>query len=535
MGAHNLNLFFSLLGAAVTVFLGIVVYFHERKSFTNVVFVLHSLVGTVWAIVNYFSIVVSPDSVLFWIRGVIFFAVPYVFLFFLFVLNFPNVNLVVKKGVFFGILILMFAMMFLASSPYVFQEIKITNGKVIPVVGPLIGFFGPVLVLVFLLAAVFVFRRYFQSGDVARRQWLSIGTGLLAAYTLLIFFVFLRVVLFDDTTFVTYSPLFILPVFVGAAYAILRHHLFNVKVIAAEILTFGLVVVSLVQVFLAEQTTSLILAFFATVGSLYFGILLIKSVLREVEQREKLQKLSEDLQAANVKLEELSRFKTQLLSLASHQVKSPLAAIKGYASILLEGLYGPVSDKVKVVLQKMKASTDGLISLVDMLLDLRRVEEGKMEYQFVKTDMKKLVTDTVEELRPLAMEKRLSLDFVAPQGEVFVSADAQKLKQVIQNLLDNAIKYTEHGFVKVDLRDDVSAHAAMVTVSDSGLGIPHDLMPYLFEEFVRDERVKKEIRGTGFGLYIARKIVEAHGGKIFAESKGPNCGSSFHVALPRVG
>ncbi|MEK7212543.1 MAG: HAMP domain-containing sensor histidine kinase, partial [Patescibacteria group bacterium] len=138
----------------------------------------------------------------------------------------------------------------------------------------------------------------------------------------------------------------------------------------------------------------------------------------------------------------------------------------------------------------------------------------------------------VEELRPLAMERKIKLEFISQKPEFWVNADGQKLKQVVQNLVDNAIKYTPSGFVAVKLEDRESK--ALLSVKDTGLGIASALLPQLFEEFVRDERVKKEIRGTGLGLYIARKIVEAHSGRIWAESGGEGKGSTFYLELAQV-
>jgi signal transduction histidine kinase len=122
--------------------------------------------------------------------------------------------------------------------------------------------------------------------------------------------------------------------------------------------------------------------------------------------------------------------------------------------------------------------------------------------------------------------------FTNADHDIFVNADAQKLKQVVQNLVDNAIKYTPSGFVRVTLSEE--AGRANIAVSDSGLGISAALIPYLFEEFIRDERVKKDIRGTGLGLYIARKITEAHQGTISVESPGEGEGSTFRVTLPAL-
>jgi len=251
---------------------------------------------------------------------------------------------------------------------------------------------------------------------------------------------------------------------------------------------------------------------------LVFSVFLIQSVHREVEQREQLA--------------ELGRFKSELLSLASHQIRSPLAAMKGFITLIMDGSYGEVSDKIKETLGKVKGSADELIDLINVLLDVRKVEEGRMEYQFEKLDLTPLVAETVAALMPLAQAKNLTLTSDIGTAQVLVNIDRIKFKQVIQNLIDNAIKYTPSGFVKVVLRTD-TVHAFIV-VSDSGLGIPASLLPVLFEEFIRDERVKKEIRGTGLGLYIARNIAQAHGGTLVAESPGEGKGSTFTVTIPLV-
>lgn len=236
------------------------------------------------------------------------------------------------------------------------------------------------------------------------------------------------------------------------------------------------------------------------------------------------------IQADNEKLEALGRFKGELLSLASHQMRARLAAIKGYVALVMDDSRSGMSDKAKEMLARAQASADELINLVDTLLDMSKIEEGKMEYCFEKTDLAELVAVAVDSVVPLAAAKNLSMTFHHTTTNLLVNIDKQKFKEVIQNLLDNAVKYTPSGFVDVELNTDGSK--AFITVSDSGLGIRSSLIPFLFEEFIRDERVKKEIRGTGLGLYIARKITEAHGGTISAESPGEGKGSIFKISLP---
>ena len=164
----------------------------------------------------------------------------------------------------------------------------------------------------------------------------------------------------------------------------------------------------------------------------------------------------------------------------------------------------------------MSKSANDLINLINTLLDMRKVEEGKMDYQMARADLSKIVNEVTDLMRPLAETKKLEFKFDSPGHEVPVNADAEKLKQVVQNLTDNAIKYTPSGFVHIELKEENGS--AIVTVSDFRRGFSPELAPHLFEEFIRDERVKKQILGTGLGLYIARKIAEAHGGTLWAES-----------------
>jgi len=353
--------------------------------------------------------------------------------------------------------------------------------------------------------------------------------GVVIMFLLIFALNFILPAFFNNTRFIPLSAVFTLPFVIFTAYAIFKHHLLNVKMVSTEILAFVLTIATLIEVIITSDPLILVFRSGVFLLVLAFSILLIKSVRKEVEQREELERLAGDLKQANAKLEDLSRLKTQLLSLASHQIKSPLAAIKGFTEILIEGIYGQVNDKVKETLVKMKKSADGLVNLIDTLLNVRKVEEGRMDYQFARIDFRKLVEDTVEELRPLAGEKKLEFTFTAPHEAAWVNADAQKLKQVVQNLIDNAIKYTPMGFVKVEVAPKESTY--VLSVTDSGLGIPDELITHLFEEFIRDERVKKDILGTGLGLFIARKIVDAHSGKIWAESGGKDKGSRFYVAL----
>jgi len=248
------------------------------------------------------------------------------------------------------------------------------------------------------------------------------------------------------------------------------------------------------------------------------------------EEKENLKKVNKELREAKEKLEELNHFKTHLLSLTSHQVKTPLGIIRGYATLLREGFYGPVADQQKEILSKMEFCTEDVVNLVDNLIDLRKVEEGRIQYQMNRCDFSQLVRQAAQEMGHMAMGKGLNLSFSAPSTPVMVYGDEQKLRHVVQNLIDNAVKYTEKGSIAVKVED--KGPAVLLSVADSGFGIPHKVIPLLFEEFVRDERLK-QIRGSGMGLHIAKIFIEEHHGKIWAESRGEGKGSTFYVSLPK--
>ncbi|MEK7149617.1 MAG: ATP-binding protein [Patescibacteria group bacterium] len=314
------------------------------------------------------------------------------------------------------------------------------------------------------------------------------------------------------------------------ATAILKYHFLNIKIIATQFLVFIIWVVALINFITEESFRGHLL----TGGSLIFmviaGILLIKSVIKEVEQREKLEILTKDLQAANEKLIKLDKLKSEFLSFAAHQVKSPMSVVKGYATLILDGTLGLASKKIKDVAQKIKSAANRMIGLVNNLLDSRRIEEGRMEYNFEETNIVDIVKNLVEELRPLADEKKLELSFTTKEKDLRAIIDIQKFSQVIQNLIDNAIKYTSQGWVKVSVTKEDGD--ILIVVSDSGSGISKDLMLKIFVQFERGTFTDKTMSGTGLGLYIAKQIVLAHKGAIWAESEGDEKGSKFFVKIP---
>lgn len=314
------------------------------------------------------------------------------------------------------------------------------------------------------------------------------------------------------------------------SYAIFKHHLFDIKVIATEILTFSIWIFLLIRILLEEAMRERIIDSGLLILVVVFGIFLIRSVSREVKQRERLEKITIQLEAANERLRQLDEAKSEFLSIASHQLRTPLTSIKGLLSMLLEEFWGPLNPNQKKYLIQVTQSSERLLRLIEDLLNISRIEAGRMQFNFQPLALDELVEDDIKELIPQAEAKNLYLKLDKPaQPLPKVKADSLKIRQVIQNLIDNSIKYTEKGGSIINLKQD--GEYITFSITDTGMGMPEGRR--LFEKFERGQKATTQhTEGMGLGLYLADKIIKAHDGKIWAESDGEGKGSTFSFSLP---
>lgn len=239
--------------------------------------------------------------------------------------------------------------------------------------------------------------------------------------------------------------------------------------------------------------------------------------------------LYEKLASANEKLKSLDLLKTEFLSLASHQLRSPLTAITGYTSMLLDGSFGTVNEKQNEAIDRVYKSSRHLTNIVEDLLNVTKIEQGGMSYIMNPFDLTAVVQALVNDLSITAQKKGLQLTFNG-ESNILINADMEKLRQVVLNLIDNAIKYTEKGEIVVSL-SKTPLDEILLSVKDSGAGVPADIIPTLFQKFSRGEGGRMNTGGSGLGLYLAKEIVEAHKGSIWLESKGRGQGSTFFIKL----
>jgi signal transduction histidine kinase len=238
-----------------------------------------------------------------------------------------------------------------------------------------------------------------------------------------------------------------------------------------------------------------------------------------------------ELAASHARLRELDRLKSDFLGNVSHELRTPLAAVKGYVDNLLDGVAGPLSDKPRHYLGRVRDNADRLGRMVSDLLDLTRIEAGKIELLPQALPLADVVIDAVDDLRPVAAARRVRVNVDLPPCPA-VWADPDKMHQVIANLLANAIKFSPPGGeVVVTAHADVEDRVRLV-VEDAGPGIPIDERERVFDKFYQVGRVEGErLPGTGLGLTIARHLIELHGGRIWVE-EAPGGGAAFVVQLP---
>ncbi|MDH4185828.1 MAG: HAMP domain-containing histidine kinase [Nitrospira sp.] len=240
------------------------------------------------------------------------------------------------------------------------------------------------------------------------------------------------------------------------------------------------------------------------------------------------------------KLQELDDMKGEFLAHVSHELRTPMASIQEGTHLLLDEIPGPLSQEQRTTLRIMADSSRRLITLISTILDLSKMDAGMMEYRIVPTDLKRITDMSVNKVRLLADAKHVQLLVEAPEQRTWVKADALRLEQVLDNLLSNSLKFSsEGGIVKVQMKPDPAAGILEVSVADGGPGIQAADLPYIFERFYQGStKAKHATPGSGLGLALAKKVVEAHGGKIWIESeakKGTTVRFILQLAKPEGG
>lgn len=250
------------------------------------------------------------------------------------------------------------------------------------------------------------------------------------------------------------------------------------------------------------------------------------------ELETKIKERTKELADALEEVKRISKMKSDFVSAVSHELRTPLTSIKGYASILIDEKIGNIPDFVKERLEKINKHSDGLVRLINDLLDIARIESGRIEMKFEAENIKDIVENVADLLSPQIKQKQIELILDIPDSLPKVLIDHSQIERVFINLVGNALKFTpEKGSIAV--RGKEANGYIQIDVQDTGIGIPEDAKDKIFSEFYRvDNLINQSLKGSGLGLTLVKYIVEAHQGKIWVESQ-INKGSIFSFTLPK--
>lgn len=521
-----------LTAIIANVALAVIVALYAPKNNSRHLFVAFVSIQILWAVTNYLAFLVGSEYFLQTVRLVMFFASLHSLFFLLFISSFFSENNIFRKTHVWIVVALEIVIGALVFSPYIFSMLD-KNG--LPVIGAGMPFFGIFVFGNFLWGFILLVRKYTTSNDGPKTQAKYLLVGFLLTLVLIFLFAFLGYVIFKNVELVRFSHLYTLPFVIFTAYVMIRHDFMNIKPLLAELGIIFLVGVLFFNLLNSQDVNSAVLNLVTFMGATAMSMLVIRGVWLEVEQRQKIEQIAKELTEANKHLREMDRQKSEFVSIASHQLRTPLTAIKGYSSMLLEGSFGKLEKKSYEAVDRILESSKRLVNIIEDFLNLTRIEQGRLSYEFGTVEMKKLVKDVMEDLKPRADEKKLSMSFKADhEGNYFVTGDYGKLTQIVSNLVDNSIKYTPTGHVNLLLTHDRENRKITFCVEDSGVGIAKEDVGNLFKKFSRggaNGGRKLYTEGTGLGLFVAEQMIQAHRGRIWCESEGEGKGSKFFVEL----
>jgi two-component system, sensor histidine kinase and response regulator len=286
------------------------------------------------------------------------------------------------------------------------------------------------------------------------------------------------------------------------------------------------------QRLIQAQDAGQLLMFASMVGLTIENARLYSDLERQVAAR------TEELRAALAQAQLADQRKSDFLASVSHELRTPLNAIIGFSTVLLDGLDGPLAPAQREDVQSINRNGRFLLHLINDLLDLAKIEAGHLNLEPRNVDLRPLTAEVIDTVQTLLRNRQITLHSALPNNVPLVCADADRVRQILLNLLANAVKFTDQGTITISgvTLDEIDAHGKIgrcvaISVADTGIGIASERHEAIFEEFVQVHERRPRLRGTGLGLSIVRKLVEAQHGRIWLES-APGQGSTFTFTLP---
>ena len=538
----------------VSLFLSFFVYFHNRKSLLGKILILFSIVFSIWAYLNlsiWFGYSRGDIVMYSWAPIEIFSVLLFFFAFYFVYVFIEEKDVALPWKLFFFSLmvpVIIFSVTDYNMEAYDIQECVAIEGSMY------ISFVNILKISLVTLTVLFSLYKLITN-KIKRTQ---IGLLVLG----IAFFLYSRLIagyISEQTLDFRYElyGLYGMVIFIGIlTYLIVKYQVLNIKLASAQALIFTITILIASQFFFVRNSVNVVLTGVTLTLVVGFGWWLVRSVKQEIKQREEMEQLArelaeankrrerinKELEQANRKLKKLDEAKSEFISIASHQLRTPLTAIKGYGSMLLDGDFGELKEqRQRDAIEKMFISNNRLIALVENLLNVSRIESRRLRFDFKKQQLEALVSESVAILQKTAENAGLYLKLEKPASSArnnradkplpAVYMDDEKIRQVALNFIDNAIKYTRTGGITVSLFAENSS--VVCKVADTGIGVSETDKSRLFQKFTRGkDAFLVNTEGTGLGLYVAQMMVNSHRGKIWVESDGAGKGSKFCFSLP---
>ncbi len=521
--------FSGLLNFIISILLAILIYFKGGKKLTNKIFALDAFSVAFWSFAYFFwQISIGESSALFWSRILMVGAIFIPIFYFHFIVSFLNLVEKYKKALYGGYIL---SVLFLISNftPYFVKSVEFESD--LSLFWPKPGIFYHPFLLMFAVLVCYgwylLIKTLRGTTEKIKKQqikYLLLGTGIgfIGGSTNYFLWYGIPILPYLNITVSIYVLL--------TTFAIFRYHLFEIRIILTELLVGAIGLVSLIQTFSAPSFSWRILNSVIFILFCIFGYYLIKATHEEIKRREEAEKLVKEFAR-------LDKVKNEFILSTQHHLRTPLSIMKGYVSLILEGTYGKLNQKMKEKLIFVQEANASLINLVNDFLDITQFQLGKDILNKKEVQIEDLIKEVIEGLKPEAEEKNIYLRLEKPlrqaQGKLpKIKVDPEKLKEVIFNVVDNGIKYTNQGGVTIKCKMQNTKYK--IQIQDTGIGMIKEEMEKLFIKFFERGEKAKEVyaTGRGIGLYIANQIIKAHNGKIWAESPGKGKGSTFYIELP---
>ena len=710
----NVNTSILYIGISVTFLMGLVVYLRNRKSATNILFFLFNIDIVLWSIANHLAFQTRDIlSVLYWTRIVMALAVPQAMIFFLLIHTLPSDKIRLPIRLLVPYVILGISTVVICVGPWLFPSLIYVNNTPSPTPGPAMPLFILVAVGSVIAGIVTLIRKVIAARGIVRMQLQIMIIGIICMFAFILFFNFILVVVFSNSTYVSISSLYTLPFIAATGYAIIKHKFFDIRPILARTVSYTILISGIgisyallfslasalfvtnamdprfvvistsaallmlisfpfLQRVVTKATDSIFYKYFYDPQDVLFTLTEIMArslrfedlthqllqtlnkqlgitksciilfnqdrvfsivlegftsspeipeeailkigtnntmLVREQEQtegnklldelsmeaviplvtsqrhigilcvgeklsgdvygkddltvleilapeaavaienslsyeeirrfnitlEEEVTQATEDLRHANTKLEQLDKMKDEFVSLASHELRTPLTAIRSYLWMALSGKGGPINEKQEYYLDRAFKSANRLIKLVNDMLNISRIESGRLSLHLERIDVGLLIHDVVAEVKPKIAEGQLHLEISSLQQVPAVIADIDKIKEVLINIIGNAIKFTPpNGTISITCHQD--PQYVTLAITDTGIGLKKDDIPKLFTKFstIPNQTMNpgNTFLSTGLGLYLSKSIIEMHSGTLTASSEGEGKGSTFSFNLP---